>query len=144
VAQRLVPFLGYEDAAAAIDWLCSAFGATENTEARATDDAGTVMHAELEIEGATIFLSTPEGYVGSRKHRESCEIERGMHENPWVIDGLFVEVGDVEAHFARAVAADATILREPEEPGVGYRIYTAEDLEGHRWMFGQRMRESEG
>jgi uncharacterized glyoxalase superfamily protein PhnB len=102
------------------------------------------MHAELEIEGATIFLSTPESYVGSRRHRESCEIERGMHENPWVIDGLFVEVGDVEAHFARAVAADATILREPEEPGVGYRIYTAEDLEGHRWMFGQRLGESEG
>ena len=143
MAQRLVPFLGYEEAAAAIDWLCSAFGATENTEARATDDAGTVMHAELEIEGATIFLSTPEGYVGSRKHRESCEIERGMHENPWVIDGLFVEVGDVEAHFARAVEFGATILREPEEPGVGYRIYTAEDLEGHRWMFGQRSGESD-
>jgi uncharacterized glyoxalase superfamily protein PhnB len=99
VAQRLVPFLGYEDAA-----------------------AGTVMHAELEIEGATMFLSTPEGYVGSRKHRESGEIERRMHANAWVIDGRFVEVGDVEAHFARAVAADATILREPEEPGVGYRI----------------------
>ena len=26
--QRLVPFLGYEDAAAAIDWLCAAFGAS--------------------------------------------------------------------------------------------------------------------
>jgi hypothetical protein len=24
-----------------------------------------------------------------------------------------------------------------DEPGIGYRIYTAEDLEGHRWMFGQ-------
>jgi uncharacterized glyoxalase superfamily protein PhnB len=33
VQQRLVPFLGYEDAAAAIDWLCAAFGATENAEA---------------------------------------------------------------------------------------------------------------
>jgi uncharacterized glyoxalase superfamily protein PhnB len=29
------------------------------------------------------------------------------------------------------------ILRQPEEPGYGYRVYTAEDLEGHRWMFGQ-------
>ena len=27
--------------------------------------------------------------------------------------------------------------REPEEPGIGHRIYSAEDLEGHRWMFGQ-------
>jgi uncharacterized glyoxalase superfamily protein PhnB len=86
-----------------------------------------------------MFLSTPAGYVGSRTHRESCEIERRIHENPWVIDGLFVEVDDVEAHHTRAREHGATILREPEEPGVGYRIYTAEDLEGHRWMFGQRL-----
>ena len=139
MAQRLVPFLGYEDAAAAIDWLCAAFGATEEPGSRFTDADGTITHAELDIEGATVYLSTPTGYVGSRRHRESCEIERGMHENPWVIDGLFVEVGDVEAHHARAAQAGAAILREPEEPGIGYRIYTAEDLEGHRWMFGQRL-----
>ena len=139
MAQRLVPFLGYEDAAAAIDWLCTAFGATENAESRQTASDGTIGHAELDIEGSTIFLSTPADYVGSRKHRESCEIERRMHDNPWVIDGLFVEVDDVDAHHACAVEAGATILREPEEPGIGYRIYTAEDLEGHRWMFGQRL-----
>jgi len=139
VAQRLVPFLGYEDAAAAIDWLCTAFGATENAGARATDAEGTVMHAELDIEGATLFLSTPAAYVASRKHRESCEIERRMHANAWVIDGLFVEVDDVEAHHSHAREHGATILREPEEPGIGYRIYTTEDLEGHRWMFGQRI-----
>ena len=137
--QRLVPFLGYEDAAAAMDWLCAAFGATENAEARSTDAAGTVMHAELDLEGSTIFLSTPAGYVGSLKHRESCEIERGMHDNPWVIDGLFVEVDDVDAHLAHAEESGATIVRGLDDPGVDYRIYTAEDLEGHRWMFGQRI-----
>jgi uncharacterized glyoxalase superfamily protein PhnB len=139
MAQRLVPFLGYEDAAAAIDWLCAAFGATENAEARATDAEGTVVHAELDLEGSTIFLSTPEGYVGSLRHRESCEVERRMHDNPWVVDGLFVEIGDVESHHARAVEAGATVVRGLDEPGIGYRIYTAEDLEGHRWMFGQRL-----
>ena len=139
MAQRLVPFLGYEDAAAAIDWLCAAFGATERAEARSADASGNIAHAELDIEGSTIFLATPPGYVGSRRHREGCAVERGMHDNPWVIDGLFVEVDDVEAHHARAAEAGATILREPEEPGIGHRIYTAEDLEGHRWMFGQRL-----
>ena len=136
MAQRLVPFLGYEDAAAAIDWLCAAFGATEDADSRHAQADGTIVHAELDLEGSTIYLSTPAGYVGSRTHRETCEIERRMHENPWVIDGLFVEVDDVEAHHARAVEAGASVLREPEEPGIGYRIYTAEDLEGHRWMFG--------
>jgi uncharacterized glyoxalase superfamily protein PhnB len=139
VAQRLVPFLGYEDAAAAIDWLGAAFGATENAEARSTDAEGTVLHAELDLQGSTIFLSTPTGYVGSLRHREHCAIEREMHDNPWVIDGLFIEVDDVDAHFRRSVESGATIVREPDEPGIGYRIYTAEDLEGHRWMFGQRL-----
>jgi uncharacterized glyoxalase superfamily protein PhnB len=139
VAQRLVPFLGYEDAAAAIDWLCAAFGATESAESRQTTADGTIIHAELDLEGSTIFLSTPEGYVASRRHRESCDIERGIHDNPWVIDGLFVEVEDVDAHLARAEEAGASIIRGLDEPGVGYRLYTAEDLEGHRWMFGQRL-----
>ena len=139
MAQRLVPFLGYEDAAAAIDWLCAAFGATEKVEARRTGADGTIGHAELDIEGATIFLSTPEGYVSSRRHRGDCETERRMHDNPWVIDGLFVEVDDVDAHHARAAEAGASIIRGLEEPGVGFRLYTAEDLEGHRWMFGQRL-----
>jgi uncharacterized glyoxalase superfamily protein PhnB len=139
VAQRLVPFLGYEDAAAAIDWLCAAFGATENAEARSVDGNGTVLHAELDLEGSTVFLSTPQGYVSSRKHRENCEIERAMHDNPWVIDGLWVEVADVDAHHARAQEHDAAIVRGVDEPNVGFRLYTAEDLEGHRWMFGQRL-----
>lgn len=139
MAQRLVPFLGYEDAAAAIDWLSAAFGANEREEARSTDARGRVLHAELDLEGSTIFVSTPEGYVGSRTHRETCETERRMHENPWVIDGLWIEVDDVDAHHARAEAGGATIIRGLDEPGIGYRIYTAEDLEGHRWMFGQRI-----
>ena len=139
MSQRLVPFLGYEDAAAAIDWLCAAFGAVENAEARQTDGDGTVIHAELDVEGSAIFLSTPAGYVSSLRHRESCETERAMHDNPWVIDGLFVEVENVDAHHARAEEHGATILRGLDEPGIGYRIYTAEDIEGHRWMFGQKL-----
>jgi uncharacterized glyoxalase superfamily protein PhnB len=98
-----------------------------------------VSHAELDLEGSTIYLATPPGYVSPRRHRKSCELEREMHDNPFVVDGLFVEVGDVDAHHERARNRGATILRPPEEPGVGYRIYTAEDLEGHRWMFGQRL-----
>jgi uncharacterized glyoxalase superfamily protein PhnB len=139
VPQRLVPFLGYEDAAAAIDWLCDAFGATEKAEVRSADADGRIMHAELDIEGSTIFLSTPADYVASRKHRESCELERRMHDNPWVVDGLWVEVDDVDGHRARAEQRGATIIRDLDEPGIGYRIYTAEDLEGHRWMFGQQL-----
>jgi uncharacterized glyoxalase superfamily protein PhnB len=135
---RIVPFLGYEDAAAAIEWLGKAFGFVEDRDAR-YEEEGTITHAELDLDGATIYLSTPAGYASPRTLREDSELARRAYDNPWVIDGHFVEVDDVDAHHARAVAAGATILRAPEEPGHGLRIYTAEDLEGHRWMFGQKL-----
>jgi uncharacterized glyoxalase superfamily protein PhnB len=138
VTQRIVPFLGYEDAAAAIEWLQHAFGFVEDREAR-YEENGTITHAELQLDGATIYLSTPSGYASPRSLRDDSELARRAYDNPWVIDGHFVEVDDVEAHHARAVEAGATILRGPEEPGMGMRIYSAEDPEGHRWMFGERL-----
>jgi uncharacterized glyoxalase superfamily protein PhnB len=136
MSQRIVPFIGYEDAAAAIEWLERAFGFVEDRSARYEED-GTITHAELEFGGARIYLSTPSGYASPLRMRETSELARRAYDNPWVIDGQFVEVDDVDAHFERARAAGATILREPEEPGIGQRIYSVEDLEGHRWMFGQ-------
>ena len=138
MTQRIVPFIGYEDAAAAIEWLGRAFGFVEKREER-REAAGAIMHAELDVGGAAVFLSTPEGYASPRTLREDSELARRAYDNPWVIDGHFVEVDDVEAHYERARAAGATILREPEDPGIGHRIYSAEDLEGHRWMFGQKL-----
>jgi uncharacterized glyoxalase superfamily protein PhnB len=138
MSQRIVPMLSYEDAAGAIDWLCAAFGFEEDPSVRYTDSKGVVGHAEIERDGARVMLATPNAeYRSPRRHRETCADAARWLDNPWVIDGVFVEVDDVDAHHDRAVAAGATILREPNEPGIGFRIYTAEDPEGHRWMFGQ-------
>ncbi len=133
--------IAYENAGDAIDWLTAAFGFQEREGARHTGEDGTVTHAELELDGEVVMLATPSPeYQGPRRHRESCEPARRWQDNPWVIDGLFVEVDDVEAHHAQAVAAGAAVIRplEDNEP-VGLRLYTAEDLEGHRWMFGQKL-----
>ncbi|HET7129759.1 MAG TPA: VOC family protein [Gaiellaceae bacterium] len=139
----IVPMLSYEDAAAAIDWLCSAFDFAEDRSVRYTNPEGVVTHAEIERDGARVMLATPNAeYRSPRSHRESCAEAARWLDNPWVIDGVFVEVEDIESHYGRAVEAGATILREPNEPGVGFRIYSAEDPEGHRWMFGQRTGES--
>jgi uncharacterized glyoxalase superfamily protein PhnB len=136
MAQRITPFIGYEDAAKAIEWLERAFGFEEDRSAR-YEEEGTITHAELSLDGATIYLSTPSGYASPRRMRDTSELARVAYDNPWVVDGLFVQVEDVDSHYERARAAGATILREPEDPGIGHRIYAAEDLEGHRWMFGQ-------
>jgi uncharacterized glyoxalase superfamily protein PhnB len=136
VSQRIVPFIGYEDAAGAIAWLERAFGFRERRDQRHEDD-GRITHAELDLDGATVFVASPEGYASPRTVRGESEAARKAHDNPWVIDGHFVEVEDLDAHCERARAAGATILREPEDSGHGYRVYAAEDPDGHRWMFAQ-------
>ena len=96
MTQRITPMLAYEDAAAAIDWLTDAFGFAEREGQRLTDADGTVTHAEIERDGAIVMLATPTpDYQGPRRHREECEAARRWQDNPWVIDGLFVEVDDV-------------------------------------------------
>ena len=57
-------------------------------------------------------------------------------ERAWVVDGLSVQVADLDEHFARAEAAGATLLSQIEDNPFG-RLYRAEDVEGHRWMFMQ-------
>jgi PhnB protein len=133
--QSVVPMLAYEDGAAAIDWLVRVFGFVERMR---MDDAGRVTHAELELNGGIVMLATPTPkYVSPKRHREQCEQARAWSEVPYVIDGVLVEVDDVDAHFERAKRAGATILSEPEDTDVGVRHYRAEDIEGHRWMFSQ-------
>jgi uncharacterized glyoxalase superfamily protein PhnB len=146
MTQRIVPMVAYEDAAAAIDWLTEAFGFRERVGQRHTSEDGTVTHAELERDGAIVRLATPNAdYQGPKSHRETCEAARRWQDNPWVIDGLFVVVDDVEAHHAQAVAAGAAVIRPLKDSlEAGMRLYTAEDLEGHRWMFGQTVDSAAG
>ena len=132
----VIPMLAYENGAAAIDWLVEAFGFEERE--RWADDDGTIVHAELVIGGESIMLATPTpDYVSPKRMRELSAEARKMFEVPYVIDGVLVEVDDLDAHHARAVEAGANVIRPPED-GPDGRLYTAEDLEGHRWMFQQR------
>jgi PhnB protein len=126
--------VSYEDVAAAVDWLCDAFGFEEAGE-RYTDDAGRVTHAEIELDGALVYLGWPgEAYMSPADHAEVCESARTWLAVPFIVDGVHVTVPDVDAHFRRARAAGATILREPKDEPYG-RLYNAADPEGHRWMF---------
>ncbi|HYY48926.1 MAG TPA: VOC family protein [Thermoplasmata archaeon] len=133
--QRITPMIAYEDGPAAIEWLVRVFGFHEQN--RMTEPDGRVSHAELEFAGGRIFLATPtRDYQSPKRHRKTCAAARKWSKVPWVIDGLHVVVDDVDAHFARAKSAGATILSPPEDSPFG-RLYRAEDLEGHRWMFMQ-------
>jgi uncharacterized glyoxalase superfamily protein PhnB len=132
--RQAVPMLSYEDVAGAIEFLGTAFGFVERGE-RFTDDSGRVTHAEMDLEGAFVMLGWPgPEYRSPRHHAETCEDSRAWLDVPFVVDGVLVEVADVDAHLERARAAGAEILREPRDEPYGRR-YNAADPEGHRWMF---------
>jgi len=135
---RITPMISYEDVAAAVDWLEAAFGFREREGARFAGDDGRITHAEMELEDGVIMLANPTpDYQSPKHHANVCEQARKWLAVPYVIDGLHVFVDDVDDHFARAKAAGATLLSEPEDQPYGERVYRAEDLEGHRWMFAQ-------
>ena len=132
----VIPMVAYENGAAAMDWLARAFGFRER--ARMLGEDGKLSHGEMEAGEGMIMLATPSPhYHGPKRPREECEAARKWSEVPYIIDGVLVYVEDVDTHFERARGAGAIILSEVESGDPG-KLYRAEDLEGHRWMFMQR------
>jgi uncharacterized glyoxalase superfamily protein PhnB len=129
--------LAYEDGGAAIEWLCRAFGFTEESESRYTEE-GRVTHAELDVgDGSVVYLATPTpDYRSPKRHRQECEAADRWLQAPWVIDGVLVHITNIDAHRQRAAENGATMLSDIEENPFG-RLYRVEDVEGHRWMFVQ-------
>jgi uncharacterized glyoxalase superfamily protein PhnB len=139
--QDVTPMLDYEDGPAAMDWLAKAFGFVEVTRMFGSD--GRLSHGEM-IAGAGgghIMLASLPHYENPCHLRERYAPAQAWLAVPWVIDGVLVYVDDVDAHFARAKAAGARILTEPED-GFPARRYRTEDIEGHRWMFMEQPRPS--
>ncbi len=131
--------LAYRDGPAAMNWLAAAFGFRE--KARWLDDDGVLSHGEMATDRGIIMLATPTpDYEGPLSHREHCDRAAAWSAGPWVIDGVLVYVDDIESHFEQARAAGAQLLSGLEEGPDDSRLYRAEDLEGHRWMFMQRSR----
>jgi PhnB protein len=129
--------ISYEDGIGALEWLARAFGFRETV--RLTTADGRLTHGEMRAGEGLIMLASPTpDYRGPKRHRETCEQARRWSEVPWIIDGVLVVVANLTRHFKRARAAGATILSEIEEGPPGRR-YRAEDLEGHRWFFFEKI-----
>lgn len=119
----IVPMLAYDDAPAAIDFLCRAFGFEEAYTM--TMDDGKVGHAELALGGSMLNVASVYPEMGFCTARDAG----GCYSQ------LMIEVDDVDAHYERAVAEGATVAGPPEDQPYGGRMYRAVDPEGHRWIF---------
>ena len=120
---RIIPYLVYRDAPAAIEFLCKAFGFTERFRYAMPD--GRIGHAELVLgDAAVIYLASVYSEMGFASPQDLAGIHCQIH----------CQVEDVDAHYARALEAGATIAENPKTEGNG-RSYRAVDPEGHRWIF---------
>lgn len=124
-ATSVTPYLTASDAAAALDWYAEAFGAVEAF--RVVGDDGRLGHAEFSIGGARFMLSDEYPELGVRSPASLGGTATAMH----------LTVSDVDALFARAVAAGATVLSEPADQPHGNRHGALLDPFGHRWMLSQ-------
>ncbi len=123
----ITPYLLYEDGAAAVDFLTSAFGLREVL--RSTSPEGRVWHAELALGDGNVYLGEPGRGYRSPKRLGATTV------------AIHVYVDDVDAHCERARAAGAEIRAEPADQEYGDRRYMAADSEGHEWFFAQRIRD---
>lgn len=135
---RISSAVYYEDAPAAIDWLCRAFGF--EVRVKIEGDGGSIEHSELTYGDGVVMV----GHAGL-PHKPS------FRKSPHALGGantqnMMVYVDDIEAHFAQARAAGAKIVSEPKTTDYGEewwtdRGYECEDLEGHHWWLAQRLRD---
>lgn len=122
----LVPYLTVHDAAAAIDWYVAALGAVETGERYPNED-GSIGFAALDVEGATF-------YVSDEAHEYHAYAPRTVGQSTV---SLVLDVDDVDAVFARAVAAGATVDRAPADAGDERRGWFVDPF-GHHWAVEQR------
>jgi uncharacterized glyoxalase superfamily protein PhnB len=119
----VTPVLIYPDVRAAVDWLESALGFEEKVR------IGDAHRSQLRVgaDGAVVVADV-----------------RGAQVAPSgdVVTHLIkIRVDDVDAAFARASAAGARVLEEPETHMYGERSCVVEDPGGHRWELTQTVRD---
>jgi len=124
-----IPSLVYQDNRAALKWLREAFG-FEVSEVL-TDSKDNIVHAEMTFGEGVIMIGTeyfswtksPQAIGGTNTVRIHVRVDT-----------------DIDAHYARAVAAGAKIEMKPADQFYGDRTYMAADLEGHHWTFFQAVK----
>ena len=119
--QTITAYISVRNAAAAIAFYVEAFDAVEVS--RLVGDDGRIGHAEITIGSSKLMLAD-----------EYPEIDVvGPQTRGGPTCSFTIEVPDVDASFARAVAAGATVERPVADQFHGNRMGWVRDPFGHRW-----------
>jgi PhnB protein len=128
--QNVVPYLLYKDVGKALAFYAKAFGFVEDGE-RFTGKDGKISHAAMRVSpGGDIFMM---GCPGPKfKNPKKLGTPTAL---------MYINVDNVDKHFAKAKKAGAKILGKLEDTFYGDRRYGAADPEGHQWYFAQHVRD---
>ena len=117
----VTPYLIIRGAARALDFYKKAFGATELM--RFPAPGGKIGHAEMKIGEGVVMLADESSEMG--------------HNSPQTLGGtpitLMFYVADVDAQFAKALAAGGVVKQPLKDQFYGDRSGTLTDPFGHIW-----------
>lgn len=134
MAQPKTPYLSsalsYRDPMPMLDWLERAFGFERVM--LIVDGEGNLAHSEMRFGDSLLMV----GNEWSADHASPASLGG---KNTQTVHVQLAE--DIDAHCARARAAGAEVIQEPQDQFYGDRSYRARDPEGHIWTFGQKLRE---
>jgi len=119
----LVAYLLVDGASQASEFYQRAFAATEIAR-QPVDEKGRTMHVHLYVNGSSLMLCDPYPEYGHAL------------EKPQAFD-LMLQVDDIDAWFARAVAAGAEVVTPVQEMFWGARYGQLRDPFGVRWSMNQ-------
>lgn len=135
---RLSASVYYQEASKAIDWLCEAFGF--EVRLKVEGEGGRIEHSELVFGDAVVMVGDESVQKDKDRPAKSPKSIGGVNTA-----NIMIYVDDADAHCARARKAGAAITYEPKVTDYGEdywtdKSYQAEDFEGQRWWFCERVR----
>jgi uncharacterized glyoxalase superfamily protein PhnB len=125
----LTPYLTVRDARVTIAFFEAAFGFAVRDS---VNDDGVVMHVEMTYQGQLIVMFAPEGGFGSTAKTPKSA-------GAIAPQSFYLYVDDVNAVYARALAAGAKSLSAPEDQFWGDRFAQIEDPDGYRWALARHL-----
>jgi PhnB protein len=124
-----IPYIVVSNAAAAIDFYKTAFGAVELAR-HGAPHSDKLMHASLNINGGVLMMSD-----------DFSSSMGGKSQTPEALGGspvtFHLQVADADAVWAKAVAAGAEVTMPLADQFWGDRYGQLRDPFGHRWSIGQ-------
>ena len=125
----VIPILRYQDAAAAIKWLCAAFGFQEHLVVADEENPKIIHHAQL-VYGTGMVMLSSAGISDASISDFDNFLDKNQKQNIYMI------VPSADDHYAQAKKSGAEILLDITDQDYGGRGYTCRDVEGNIWSFG--------